>query len=230
MAAGGPIDTQPFCGSCGWDASLQDKNADLICDSCGADLTRFGFTAVPPADPNLPVILLGLPDPTYQSDGIYWRYAFSQESVDDANVNEMSFKVDEGGGYYETTSTSFKSTDPFYRQGSVGGPNLDIDTFVEYVDGGFTPIPGTQTPVVVIKSSTAPTSAPEGAPSVLVPANAYVGETVANMIALGALGNTGAWATGSFVQLLTWDGADNGPINNGEAYWDGATWQAGIAP
>jgi len=39
-------DSRPFCGSCGWDATRKDLRADLICDSCGADLTRFGF--VPP--------------------------------------------------------------------------------------------------------------------------------------------------------------------------------------
>jgi len=49
MAAGDTV-TVPFCGSCGFDAnnSLHD---DVYCDSCGADLTRFGFTGLfPPSD------------------------------------------------------------------------------------------------------------------------------------------------------------------------------------
>ena len=41
------VDTQPFCGACGWDASLQDMHTDLICDACGADLTAYGFTVAP---------------------------------------------------------------------------------------------------------------------------------------------------------------------------------------
>ena len=37
------IDTRPFCGSCGWDAEARNANDDVLCDSCGADLRRFGF-------------------------------------------------------------------------------------------------------------------------------------------------------------------------------------------
>ena len=39
-------------------------------------------------------------------------------------------------------------------------------------------------------------------------------------IAIGALGNTGAWTTGQYVVLG----------DASEAYWDGTTWKAGKAP
>ena len=50
MAAGDTY-TAPFCGSCGWDAYDDDLHADLICDACGADLTRFGLSV---ADQRVP--------------------------------------------------------------------------------------------------------------------------------------------------------------------------------
>jgi len=43
-------DTRPFCGQCGWapdNSGLGDIGADLICDSCGADLSLYGFTSTP---------------------------------------------------------------------------------------------------------------------------------------------------------------------------------------
>jgi len=45
--------TVPFCGACGYDIGSVRGNAndDIFCDSCGADLTRFGFTdLLPPTD------------------------------------------------------------------------------------------------------------------------------------------------------------------------------------
>ena len=35
--------TVPFCGACGWDHVNKNQNDDEFCDSCGADVTRFGF-------------------------------------------------------------------------------------------------------------------------------------------------------------------------------------------
>jgi hypothetical protein len=49
MAAGTITRTVPYCGACGWDTTNQnngDRGTDGICDSCGADLTAFGFAAV----------------------------------------------------------------------------------------------------------------------------------------------------------------------------------------
>ena len=43
--------TVPFCGSCGWDHVAQNKNDDEFCDSCGADVTRFGFGPANPPSP-----------------------------------------------------------------------------------------------------------------------------------------------------------------------------------
>ena len=48
MAAGATV-TVPFCGSCGFDAN-GGLNADALCDACGADLDRFGFTGLLPPD------------------------------------------------------------------------------------------------------------------------------------------------------------------------------------
>lgn len=47
-------DTRPYCGQCGWapdNSGLGDIDADLICDSCGADLSLYGFTSGPPPLP-----------------------------------------------------------------------------------------------------------------------------------------------------------------------------------
>ena len=46
MAAGVLAPTIPFCGACGWDHELQNKNVDFLCDSCGADVTFYGFSTV----------------------------------------------------------------------------------------------------------------------------------------------------------------------------------------
>ena len=44
MPAGVIAPTIPFCGACGWDHELQNKNVDFFCDSCGADVTFSGFS------------------------------------------------------------------------------------------------------------------------------------------------------------------------------------------
>jgi len=48
MAAGATV-TVPFCGACGFDAN-GGLNEDEFCDSCGADLNRFGFAGLFPPD------------------------------------------------------------------------------------------------------------------------------------------------------------------------------------
>lgn len=48
----GDTNTVPFCGTCGWDHIAQNKNNDQFCDSCGADVTRFGFG--PTNSPSVP--------------------------------------------------------------------------------------------------------------------------------------------------------------------------------
>lgn len=48
--AAGDTSTVPFCGSCGFDAN-NSLHEDGFCDSCGADLLRFGFAGLlPPTD------------------------------------------------------------------------------------------------------------------------------------------------------------------------------------
>lgn len=45
--------TVPYCGACGYDVTSYGRNVndDELCDSCGADLARFGFAGLfPPAD------------------------------------------------------------------------------------------------------------------------------------------------------------------------------------
>lgn len=40
------LDTRPYCGQCGWTVHNifgGDANNDLLCDSCGADLTLYGW-------------------------------------------------------------------------------------------------------------------------------------------------------------------------------------------
>ncbi len=69
------VNTKPYCGSCGWEVNQAfphgDRNSDLFCDSCGADLIAYGFTAptgatagtpgsLDPAGVTLPWDLLGL--------------------------------------------------------------------------------------------------------------------------------------------------------------------------
>ncbi len=46
MAAGVIQKTLPYCRSCGWDyVQTNDRGSDLVCDSCGDDLTNSGDTA-----------------------------------------------------------------------------------------------------------------------------------------------------------------------------------------
>jgi hypothetical protein len=59
-----------------------------------------------------------------------------------------------------------------------------------------------------------------GDPATFVPANATRPADLADITALGALGQATAWTSGEYVQLR--DGS--------QAYWDGTDWVAGAAP
>ena len=52
-----PFITTPYCGQCGWNpdnSGLGDLDNDLVCDSCGADLTLYGFATATGADAGTP--------------------------------------------------------------------------------------------------------------------------------------------------------------------------------
>lgn len=63
------------------------------------------------------------------------------------------------------------------------------------------------------------TGATAGTPGTLTPANSYAPQTLADLSTVTATPET-AWTTGQYIELG--DGSD--------AYWDGSTWVAGIAP
>lgn len=74
------------------------------------------------------------------------------------------------------------------------------------------------TPGTAVPAPTPPTGVTEGTPGSFTPAGAQVPADLAALQALGALGQTGAWATsGDFVVL--------GDASH--AYWDGSAWTVG---
>ena len=94
-------DTRPFCGSCGWDfrnGGQGDKSTDLLCDSCGADLRRFGFTGLGPPDnpPSVPhaaplvdsVEFTWTESPESFPDGYDFRYTI--DGADETVVNSAT--------------------------------------------------------------------------------------------------------------------------------------------
>ena len=83
-----------------------------------------------------------------------------------------------------------------------------LDLAYVYVEENTPPPPVTATGVT------------PGAPGTWTPADAEVPADLAALNALGALGQTTAWADGTFMTLG--DGSS--------AYWDGTAWVAGTAP
>lgn len=65
-----------------------------------------------------------------------------------------------------------------------------------------------------------PTGVTRGAPGSFTPAGCNVPNSLAELQALGALGQTVAWTTGQYVSL--------DPV--GSAYWTGTAWALGVAP
>jgi hypothetical protein len=65
-----------------------------------------------------------------------------------------------------------------------------------------------------------PTGVTAGTPGAFTPAGCDVPNNLAQLRALGSLGQTTAWAEGEYVNLDP----------TGTAYWDGTTWQLGVAP
>ena len=63
------------------------------------------------------------------------------------------------------------------------------------------------------------TGATAGIPGSLDPATAVVPYSLADLQAMGALGEVGAWTTGQYVTLG----------DKSTAYWNGSAWVAGIA-
>jgi hypothetical protein len=117
------------------------------------------------------------------------------------------------------------------------GPNMDLD--------GVTPTPAdgiwdwhfpehTQSPFLYARTFSAPIGLKgqfnnqgvpivailPGDPANFVPANATRPANLAEIQALGALGNVGAWSAGQYVSLR----------DETQAYWDGDSWNAGSAP
>ena len=65
-----------------------------------------------------------------------------------------------------------------------------------------------------------PTGATPGAPGSFTPSGSNVPNDLAELQALGSLGQTTAWTTGQYVSLEP----------SGSAYWNGTAWALGVAP
>ena len=78
------VDTQPFCGACGWDAEAHDLGTDLVCDACGADLKAFGFT---PPEP--PVVITAPAQDATKSELLAWLAAQLVTGVDSLTKAEL---------------------------------------------------------------------------------------------------------------------------------------------
>lgn len=74
-------------------------------------------------------------------------------------------------------------------------------------------------PASIWEQPTPPTGVTAGTPGSFTPAGSDVPANLAALQALGALGQTTAWATGQYVVL--------GDASN--AHWNGTAWIAGIA-
>lgn len=116
----------------------------------------------------------------------------------------------------------FRDRVPEYHMDAAGGvlddaaiPDYHHAKFPAYL--GIVTIPAEDFPPAVPNP---PTSVVAGAPGTWVPVDADVPADLAEMNALGALGQTTLWTVGQHMVLG----------DASQCYWNGTTWIAGVAP
>ncbi len=121
MAAGVIQKTLPYCRACGWDYVLtNDRGSDLVCDSCGDDLTNSGSPAGLAAPTN-PGSTPGAADVT-----------FTWTSNPEADSDESRFSVDG-----DPFSSFITDTSPTSVAGSAGDViAFEVRSVVDTVQGG----------------------------------------------------------------------------------------------
>ena len=111
------VSTPPYCGACGKDIlgphAREDLNADLICDSCGADLLAFGWAPyVPP-----PVTLLEPDTPLALDVSVTFTATVGADSTD------LRHRADGGAWTVVTGVTSVHVISP----AGTTGQTIDVE-------------------------------------------------------------------------------------------------------
>jgi len=75
--------TMPYCGACGYD-STENVNDDVLCDSCGEDLTLHGFVKPePPAAPAADEPLVKPKASSTKTELVNWLFFNTGEAIGD---------------------------------------------------------------------------------------------------------------------------------------------------
>jgi hypothetical protein len=199
--------TVPFCGSCGRETfgewSSEDLAADLICDSCGADLLAYGWTAglLPPTN-----VAITTDDPGVGD----FQVTFVENAS--ADTNTVQYRLDGGAWITDAFATS---------PHDVLGP-FAASTFVEVqvksIEGG---VSGPWTTIVSATFAALATGATAGIPGAWTPSGDRPAADLAAMTSQGVVADPLTdWTIGQSVVTL----------DTNDAHWDTGAWVIGTAP
>ena len=86
------VSTPPYCGACGWDANAQNTGDTGLCDSCGADLSAFGFDQ--------------LAAPVITATAGSLKVTLTWTATPGADASETSYTIDGGAAVVTNPATS----------------------------------------------------------------------------------------------------------------------------
>jgi hypothetical protein len=199
--------TVPYCGSCGREPfgewSNTDLAADLICDSCGADLLAYGWTAglIPPT-----AVAITTDDPGVGD----FQVTFVENAG--ADTNTVQYRLDGGAWVTDALATS---------PHDVLGP-FAAETFVEVqvksIEGG---VSGPWTEIVSATFAALATGATAGIPGAWTPSGDRPAADLAAMTSQAVIADPlTTWTVGQSVVTL----------DANDAHWDGDDWIISTAP
>jgi hypothetical protein len=198
--------TVPYCGSCGRETFGPDQNEDLaddlVCDSCGADLLAFGWTAGMLAPTG---VVLSEDDPLFGDVSVTFVANVGGDSTD------IQYRINGGLWILDETVTSVYEIN-----------DVPVDGFVETqlrsVDGGVAGPWGDTSSVTVASQAT---GADAGIPGAFTPTGDRPAADLAEMTSLGIIADPlTLWTVGQSVVTL----------DTNDVHWDSAAWAAGAAP
>jgi hypothetical protein len=199
--------TVPYCGSCGREPfgewSETDLAADLICDSCGADLLAYGWTAgiLTPTG-----VVLSEDDPGFGDVSVTFVANVGADTTD------IQYRFDGGLWTFDDDVTSV-----YVISGAASGAL--VETQLRSVESGVAGPWGEVSSVTVATNATGATA---GIAGTWTGGGLRPSADVAEMNTLAIVADPlTLWTVGQSVVTL----------DTNDAYWDGVdTWLVGTAP